>query len=105
MLITVYKLGGPFNIKDSFTIDSKEIKKLWCDFFIQTNFCYIEIFNVITNKSSRRGYNGFIYMVKANNRGMVYDSNFEVADAERRFYLIKDFVELILDRYKYNRIE
>ncbi len=75
-------------------IDSKELGESWPRFYLQTNFCRLLPRFTVVNRTSRVGYNGPIYMVEANGRRMVYDSNFLSDNA--RYRITKDFVEYFL---------
>ena len=87
---------------DEYSIDSSILGEKWCSFFLKTNFCRILPFRRMVNNSARLGYNGFVYIVDANNREIVYNSNFVLDD--ERFIYVRDFVKYILGKYKYKVI-
>ena len=97
---------------DEYSIDSSILGEKWCSFFLKTNFCRILPFRRVVNNSAcilgtgaagaRLGYNGFVYIVDANNREIVYNSNFVLDD--ERFIYVRDFVKYILGKYKYKTI-
>ena len=80
--------------KQSCVVDSEQLRGVWPSFYLQTNFCrQLPRFTVV-NRTSRVGYNGPIYMVEADGRRTIYDSNFLSDNA--RYKLVKDFVEYTL---------
>jgi len=106
MIISIYKLGSsfgrPLRIIDQFKIDSNILGEKWCSFFIKTNFCRIKMWNKKINNTVRIKYNGLIYIITSNNRTIIYNTNYEIDDVI--YVYVKDFVEYILDKYKYKRI-
>lgn len=82
--------------KKTCVVDSDELGSgTWPSFYLHTNFCRLEPKYTVVNRTSRVGYNGPIYIVEADGRRMIYDSNFLSDNA--RYKLVKDFVEYTLD--------
>lgn len=106
--VLVQMYGGPNGINDSFLIDSKELGKAWCTFFLQSNFCRIKLYNTVSNNNGykpRVKSNGWVYAITANKRAMVYDENYDVEiDSYNRYSIVRDFVRYVLAKYKYSRI-
>lgn len=102
MKVTVRKLGGYKNIDDSFTIDTSELGEKWCSFFLKTDFCRIRMWDVVWNDTVRVGYNGITYLVTSNNRGLGYNTNYEMDHMRYRY--VVDFVEYVLAKYKYKTL-
>src|SRR3989337_4162036 len=100
--ITVKRIGKYPKFNDSWIIEAQYIKDVWCDFFLKTSFCRIPNFYTESNKTIRARYNAPIYIVSANNRQMIYNSNYVVDNP--KFYYVKEFVNYVLDKYKYKTI-
>ncbi len=94
--IVVKKLRGFPKVYDAFAIDSSELGESWCSFFLKTDFCRILPWRRLINHTSRLGYNGFVYVVRAGNREIVYNSNFELDHGR---YI---FVKILLSTFLIN---
>ena len=96
--IKVTKLNLCPGEKNTCIIDSNDLGHVWTRFFLHTQFCKILPKFTDVNRTSRVGYNGFIYIVEANDRKLVYDSNFLSTD--RKYKITKDFVNYVLSLNK-----
>ena len=100
--VTVRKVGGPFNIHDTYTINTKDLGKTWCSFFLQSAFCRITMYRTRVNNTAKMYVNRFVYVVEANNRRMIYDANYNMDNPEYKY--VKDFVNYVLDEHKYKKM-
>jgi hypothetical protein len=104
MVLVTVKLYREFPYYyDEYSVDSKLLGEKWCSFFIKTNFCRILPYRRVVNNTTRLGYNGFVYIVDANSREMVYNSNYEIDD-EVTLY-VRDMVDYVLGKYKHRTIK
>jgi hypothetical protein len=92
--ITVRKINFYSGMQEYCTVDSDKLGGELPRFYIQTDFCRLLPRFTVVNRTARVGYNGPVFIVEANRRKMVYDSNFEPDD--RRYMLVRDFVEYVL---------
>lgn len=93
--IRVTKMNFVPGQKQSCIVDSEQLGGGgWPSFYLKTNFCRLEPKFTMVNRTSRVGYNGPIYIVEADGRRVIYDSNFLSDNA--RYKLVKDFVEYVL---------
>lgn len=101
-LITVKRFRVRPASYEIYTIDSTVLGEKWCSFFLKTNFCRLLPYTRDVNRTVRRGYNGYVYVVSANDREIVYNSNYILNSTdEDKYILAKQLVEYILSRYKY----
>ena len=102
-IVTVRRYRANPYLDDKWSIDSAILGEKWCSFFLKTDFCRILPFRRIVNGTTKLGYNGLVYIVSANNREIIYNSNYDI-DHERYIY-VRDFVKYVLNRYKYNNAD
>jgi hypothetical protein len=102
MRIIVRKQGGPFLLNDTFMVDTAELGDEWYNFLLATNFWKVPPYMTVYNETRRVGFNRFVYTVETGGRKIVYNENFYVGSPD--FLYIKDFVDYVLGKYKYNII-
>lgn len=104
-LVQVYKIKyspKPPTSIDSYEIPIEQLGSKWLNFLDKTGFCKITPFHTHRNVTARAGYHKYVYIVKAKNRAMIYDSNYQYG--RERYLFLAQFVDYILGRYKYKTI-
>jgi len=104
-IIEVYKIRyspDPPAYIDNYSIKINELCiNTWLNFLDKTNFCNITPYHTHRNVTARVGYHRYIYIVKAKNRAIIYDSNYQYG--RERYLYVKQFVDYIIDTYKYHK--
>lgn len=98
--VTVIKVNKAFDLYDFYTIDIKKLGGKWCQFLMKTGFCRIPYYTQVYNDTAKTDMYGSFYIVESNYRRMMYNENNDADD--KKFIYVREFVEFVLNKYKYN---